>query len=765
MNSRCSQVVGRSLITATGAGIFTGVLAALPLPASTAQAQQVGEGFTVEEIVVTSRKREESLQSAALSVTAFSGSGLQQRSLTSFNNLSNYVPNLELNNGRVDGGGTTAQIFLRGVGQEDYAFPMDPGVGVYLDGVYVSRSSAGDFSFLDIERIEVLRGPQGTLYGKNTIGGAISVITRRPSGTNQAEVEVTLGRFDRMDVSGNFDARITDKISASLAVASFNRDGLGTSFTGDDLSNRNRDAVRGQLRFQPNSSLDILLIADKSRQRQFGPLGSLRAFFPSPLGDLYNDLFAPQTAAEFGLTGDRAVYGEAFVNPIDRTKNWFSAAGTPTRDDNDVWGTSLTIDYQTEQLAFKSISAYRNVQFDVRTDPDHTPFVVVDRNVSEETEQYSQEFQVSGDLFAGRLPFIFGLYAIREQGDNRFFAPIFDGLETVLGDIISVDTSASIKATSLAAFGEFTYNITDALGLTLGGRLNWDKKEYEFSTVRFYTKEPVNGPANLEDSWTEFLPKVGLEYSLSDDILAYATYSKGYKTGGWNPRAQSIGSQPQKFDPEYLTSYEIGTKTTLFGGRATFNVAGFYSDYKEIQLTAVTTTAEGAPDSTVLNGGKARIYGAEFELNARPVRALTLSAGLGLLNTKIKQLDPGVIAIGVDLDDKLIQSPSVTFNAQATYSIDLSSGAQILLIGDTAHKSKVQRSVQNFPELETPAYWVFNGRVTYIDPDDRYEISAFLTNITNEIYLTNGVDVRAIGFVESYYSRPREWGVTVTARF
>jgi iron complex outermembrane receptor protein len=761
-----NQTSNPSFRTVLALGTALGLFAAMPAWAQGAPQQTdaaADEG--VEQIVVTARKRAEQLQDTPVSVTALSATAIEQRSVTSFNSLNNFVPNIELNNGRVDGGGSTAQIFIRGVGQEDYSFPNDPGVGVYLDGVYVSRSSAGDFGFLDIERIEVLRGPQGTLYGKNTIGGAINVITRKPDGETKGKLQLTYGRYDRIDFNASADFKISDTVFANISGASLNRDGYGTNFAGDDLGNQNKDIVRGQLRYQPNQDVDIILQADYSRQRQFGPVGAMRRFFPEfPLLDLYNTAVAPRFARQFGLTGAQAVYGPAFINKIDETKRYFSGAGTQTRDNNEIFGISLTADWAIGELDLKSISAYRQAKVDVNRDGDHTPFRIFDVAVRESTKQYSQEFQLNGEGFGGALEYILGVYVIRETGTNSFTAPLLLGVEEILGDILSLRTDTSIKSTSWAIFGEGTYNLTDNFGITLGARLNKDKKNYDYTLFRIFSGAVVNGPADLEKSWTEFLPKVGLEYKITDDVLTYASFSRGFKAGGWNPRTLSAGLTPQQFDPEYLNAFEVGVKSTLFDGRATFNLAGFYSDYKDIQLIGVTTT-NGIVDTTVLNGGKARILGVEAELNARPIPQLSLSAGLGILDTKYKELDPGVISTGVPLTNKFIQAPSVTFNAQATYTIDLANQGQLLLNGDIAYKSKIYRSIQNFPDLITDPYWILNSRITYVAPEEAWEVALFVTNITNEIYLTNGVDVRGLAATEAYYSRPREWGISVTARF
>lgn len=733
----------------------------------------------VDQITVTARKREETLQTAPVSITAFDATGIESRSLESFNDLNNFAPNIELNNGRVDGGGSVAQLFIRGVGQEDYSFPNDPGVGVYLDGVYVSRSSGGDFGFMDIERIEVLRGPQGTLYGKNTIGGAINVITRKPSGENEGRVELTYGRYDRLDFSGSVDFRITDTLFAKISGMSRTRNGYGRNFLGERLRDEDKDAARIQLLYVPSSTFEVLLQADYSRQRGTGPVGALRQFWDDGgegVVSLVNAIAAPGIAAELGLEPPFDVYGPAWINRIEETKDFTSGGTAETRDNNEIFGVSMTIDWDFDWAALKSITAYREVEIDVQRDGDHTPFDVFTVAIDERTEQLSQELQLSGTSFSDSLDWLFGLYAINEKGRNAFIAPLINGVTQEIGLDISLLTDTRIDTVSLAAFGEATYNITDRLGLTFGARLAWEEKEYTYQLDRLFTGVPVIPRITLKQDWTEFLPKGGIEFQLTDDALLYATVARGFKAGGWNPRTLTPGTEPQQFDPERITTYEIGAKTSWFDNRLTLNVAGFYSDYTNIQLIAVTevaidTDGDGVPDTTTVdtsinNAGAGEIYGAEIEIVARPVDPLLIQLGLGLLDTKYTDLGPGVVEAGTaSLDNEFIQSPKVTFNGAIEYTIDMGNAGALVLFTDASYKSKIFRSVQNFEDLITPGYWVWNARVTYMSPNEDWELAVFVTNITNEIYLTNGVDVRGLGATEAYYSRPREWGITARARF
>lgn len=738
-----------------------------------AQAAEPGAEAPLEEIVVTSRKREETLQSAPLSVTALSAGMIEARSLESFNDLNNYVPNIELNNGRVDGGGSVAQLFIRGVGQEDYSFPNDPGVGVYLDGIYVSRSSAGDFGFMDIERVEVLRGPQGTLYGKNTIGGAINVISRKPTGSGEGEIEVTFGRYDRLDLLGNFDVALTDELFLKVAGMTRSRDGYGVQrVTGKKLREENKDAGRVQLRYAPGDSFDALLQVEFSEQRGTGPVGAMRRFWPGDIANLINAFVAPAIADEFGLQPPFDVYGPAWVNRIDDTENFVSGGVDETRDNNEVFGASLSLDWDVGPVNLKSITGYRTAEIDVQRDGDHTPFPVFTVAVDEKTYQLSQEFQLSGDAFNGSLPWIVGLYGINERGRNSFAAPLL-GQSTfdAIGLDISLVTNTNIDTVSLAVFGEASYYLTENLAVTVGGRFNRDDKEYVYQLDRIFSGASAIPRVALEDTWNEFLPKIGFEYNLTDDQLFYFNAAEGFKAGGWNPRTLTPGTEPQRFDPETIRTYELGFKTDLIGGRARLNAAAFFSEYEDIQLIAVTevTLPDGTNtvDTTINNAGEGEIKGAELELTYTPVDSLLINAGVGLLDTEFTELGQGVIDAGTaTLDNEFIQSPSVTFNGSIEYVHMLQgSGASLILFTDVAYKDDTERSVQNFEDLVTDAYWQWNGRVTYVPANERWEVAAFVTNITDEIYMTNGVDVRGLGATEAYYSRPREWGVTLRARF
>ena len=743
---------------------LAGLTGAYPAFGQAASEHSVG----LEEVVVTARKREESLQQAPVSVTALTSDMIEARSMESFNDLNNYAPNIELNNGRVDGGGSVAQLYVRGVGQEDYSFPNDPGVGVYLDGVYVSRSSAGDFGFMGVERIEVLRGPQGTLYGKNTIGGAVNVITRKPTGSNTGELEFGLGRYDLLDIKASYDLALSDNLAIGLSGMSRSRDGYGHDFTGRELRKENKEALRFQANYEGDNDFTALLQMDWSKQEGTGSVGALRQFFDdggAGVVTLVNTYVAPAVAAEYGLEAPFDTFNEAWINRIDETEHFLSGGVEDPRDNNEVFGSALTLDWLLGDGDVKSITAYRTVEIDVQRDGDHSPFPITTVAVEEETFQLSQELQFSGSAFEQKLDWILGLYAIREWGDNSFIAPLIKGVYEATGLDISLITDTEIDVLSTAIFGEATWHVTDKLGVTFGGRMNRDDKEYTYALDRIYSGAVVVPEITLDETWNEFLPKISAEYAFSEEVNGYASYGEGYKAGGWNPRTLTEGTEPQRFEPEYISTYEVGLKTSLWDNRATFNTAVFFSDYEDIQLIAVTDVElpDGTTtvDTTINNAGAGEIYGAEFELVVRPVPNLMVHAGVGLLHTEFTELGQSVIDAGTaTLDNEFIQSPSLTFNAAVEYTQPLGNGGQLVWFVDSAFKDDIERSVQNFDELRTDAYWQFNARTTYTSSSDNWQLSAYVTNITDEIYMTNGVDVRGLGSSEAYYSRPREYGIS-----
>lgn len=573
--------------------------------------------FQLEEITVTARKREESLQDAPLSVTAFSTAGLEKRGITNLGNISAYTPNVDINAGKGDGGSTNAAVFIRGVGQNDFIFPTDPGVGIYVDGVYIARSIGGMMDLADVERVEILRGPQGTLYGKNTIGGALNIVTSRPDGELSGQIKLIGGQREHFDVEANLNfPLIEDVLSGKIALASKNQKGYSKRIDGGlDLGDTNVDAIRVGLNWTASEDVDVYLSFDASRIRQNGVAGTLLGTFNSA-GSLYgpyNALAAPFITAVNGLPAG-SLFDDRYVTGDPALSN-----GTgPTKDDNDTWGLSLNVDWDVnENMTVKSITAYRKMDATIQTDIDYSPFPVIHTAEEQHQKQFSQEIQLGGTAMDGKLNWLLGGYYFNEKindDNNTFLASgLFQVLETLPGAVVplvggvtcpsvpaapcaggagnpwnaaldfDVNPFTKLDTDNLAAFLHVTYDVTDQLSVTLGGRYSYEKKEYFIDSIFPASGKIATPPTTETQSWSKFTPKVGLDYHVNDDVLLYASFSKGFKSGGWNPRPLDP-LEFKTFDQENLTAYEMGIKSRLMDDRMTFNLAGFYSQYKDLQL-------------------------------------------------------------------------------------------------------------------------------------------------------------------------------------
>ncbi|MFC7050010.1 TonB-dependent receptor [Emcibacter nanhaiensis] len=761
--------------------------------------EETSQGIvTLEEITVTARKREESLQDTPLSVSAFTTVGLEKRGMTNLADLSAYTPNININNGLVTGGSTNAAVFVRGVGQRDFIFPTDPGVGIYVDGVYIARSFGGMLDLADVERIEVLRGPQGSLYGKNTIGGAINVTTTRPRGELEGRIKATTGSRNRIDVEGNINFPIAeDKLYGKIAAATKNQDGYDVRQTdGLDMGNTNLDAIRGGLNWLASDNVEVYLSVDATRVRQNGAPGTILETFDDPTGlyAIYNALAVPMWNAILGLPSD-SLFDDRWVT--DDPPSASNGTG-PSEDNVDTWGATATVDWEiSDNLMFKSITGYREMDAIIKVDMDYTPYPVVHTDEEQHQKQFSQEFQLSGTAVDGKLEWLLGGYYFNEQANdvNQTYmtSGLFDALEALPAALIplaagvtcpaafpapcaggvgnpyntlfdlDVHPTTSLDTDNWAAFLHLTYDLTSKLSLTLGGRYSYEKKVYFIDSYYPNSGRIANPPTTDKQTWSKFTPKVGLDYHVNDDVLLYASFSKGFKSGGWNPRPLD----PLEFKPygqENLTAYEMGVKSRLLDNRMTLNVAGFYSQYNDLQLSINSVNpANGSLLLTVANAGDVDIWGIEAEIVARPTPELNLNLGLGYLDNKYTYLADSV---GYSKDNELPLSSKWMINAGAEYEIPLGDGmGSLTLRGDLNYRSKFFHNPQNTPEIAQDGYVLVNARLTWRDEGENWQVAVFGTNITDEKYITSAENVPSFGFRNAVYGRPAEWGLSVSRSF
>ncbi len=743
------MIAKRFLLTTTMLMTF-----GIALPQAQAQDSTANDGArstTIGEIVVTARKREESLQETPISITVFSGADLEDRSLTSLSEIGNFTPNLSFGSTGV-GSSDSARVHIRGIGQTDFIITTDPGVGIYVDGVYMARSFGSLFDLLDIERVEVLRGPQGTLYGKNTIGGAVNVVTQKPEAEFGGYAKVTGGRFGRIDgkVSVNVPL-VENKLSARVSGMTLNNDGFAKNlFDGSPLSDDETLAARGALRFTPNESLDIELAADVTRKRAHSENVKLVAFNPTGALVVPINFF-------LGPLGPAQILADPYATNGD-----FS--GPNNVNDLNAFGASLTINWDiNENVSAKSITAYREVDTAFGADQDGTPVAIGHTLDRVKQEQFSQEFQLIGTSFDGRLDWVTGIYFISEQANEFNDVDLVPGLFPIIGLDITIDVENKTQNVSYAGFFQGTYQLTDRLSTTLGVRYTYEEKEYfanhihSQSGIRAITERAQN-------DWDAFSPKFGLDYQLTDDVLTYASVSRGFKSGGFNGRPLDNSPGLESYNPELVWSYEAGVKSRFMDDRVQLNAAFFYSDYSDVQVTLVgLTDAMGNLLIVVRNAASATMKGFEAELQVRPAEGFDFFAGVGFVDAEYdKFMDGPIDRSGQDFPF----TPKWNVNLGGQYRAEIGELGSVTGRLDYSYRSAQFLDAANSPGLRQEAYGLINARIAYETPDGQFQLAAFGKNLNDKAYKVNGIDASSFfGIAFASFGPPRTWGIEATARF
>lgn len=753
-----------------------------------------GETFGVEEITVTARRRAESLQDTPISISAVTSEGLAQRGIDNVTQIGDFTPNVKFNSSvPVSASNATAAIFIRGIGQNDYQLSADPGVGLYLDGVYISRGVGNVLDVLNVERIEVLRGPQGTLFGRNTIGGAVSVVTKKPADELGASLELTTGRFNRVQIKGSIDVPLAEGVYSSFSGFYHMRDGYvkGVVPFAPDLGGSNALAGRFALRLEPTNNLSINIAVDGTRSREeSAPNVMLAVDENAPAAQTWNSLYSgaagicADPANPARLSDTRCYNSQWALAPyrhggtfqtISDTFNNFGKRRYRSASDLNIWGVSGTAEWKiADGLTAKSITAYRKVTGFWTRDSDHSPASIVQTKSDWKQDQFSQEIQLLGDAFDNRLNWVIGGYYSKESGNHEDLVNIVDAVFM---------SGAILDGRSLAAFGQATFEIVDDLSLTAGVRWTEDRKTFDNSNqyvVRsgFLTGAPFNpdgsglqdgdplmGPigqtATIKDrAWT---PMASLSYRWSPGLLTYASYSKGFKGGGFTQRVFPPFAGIPSFKPETSTTYEIGFKSDLFDRRIRLNGAAFINDYDDLQITVNDPRLGFAP--IIQNAAKARIKGFELELQARPTEAFKLEAGLGYLDARYRNVDIRALNSGVTKDTHLQNAPEWTLSAGASYGIAVGGVGKFTPRVDWSYRSKVYNDAVNSPLLVQKGYHLVNASIGYTDEPELWLITLGVKNLANKRYLGSGYVDAFGGITEGVFGRPREWFLSVRRTF
>lgn len=758
-------------------------------PAAFAQAEGAVADSGDDEIIVTARRRDERLIDVPVAITAYSGDALAKAGAIDITEVGQTTPNTTLEVSR--GTNSTLSAFIRGVGQQDPVSGFEQGVGLYLDDVYLNRPQAAVLDIYDVERIEILRGPQGTLYGRNTIGGAVKYVTKQLPEEFSLKLKGTLGTYDQADLVVTASAPIGDIVRVGGSIARLSRGGFGDNLT-TGLENYNKDvwAGRGTVELGGYGAPVLIRIS----------------------GDYTKDKSAPRG-------GHRLIPSLATGAPV--LDDVFDSRGglvDPTQE-IEAYGLAMNVTASlTDTLTLRSISAWRKDKSATPIDFDALPAVDVDVPGFYFNEQISQEFQL---LYEGdRLKGLLGFYYLDATADTLFDVRIFN---TFAG--LTAYTQADVDTTTFAVFGDATFDFTDQLSLSVGGRYTWDTREASILRQNYLGGgSPVFGGAGVpfgapgtdfdgKRSFKKFTPRASLTFKPTPDHTLYASYSQGFKGGGFDPRGVGVNAPDTdgdgirsdaeiaaflSFRPEKVDSYELGYKGSLMDGALNVAIAGFYADYTDVQIPgSVACTVSGLPSfcGVVSNAGKATFKGLEFEARARLGEDLAtagdrliFSTALGYIDADYKEYVTNIGGVPTDVADfrEVQNTPKWTASGSLAYATPIGDG-DLSFATTLSYRSKTfQFEIPN-PYIDQKGFALLDASIVYTAPDDRWSIGLFGKNLTNKEYKTsgytfinvnpttgapilggNGLPTSALGTegtLTAFYGNPRQIFVTGTVKF
>lgn len=729
-------------------------------PVTEATQNDADEG-EVDEVVVTARRREESLQDVPIAVSAFSADRLDRQGATDITTLQQITPNTTVQIAR--GSNSTLISFIRGVGQQDPLPAFEPGVGLYIDDVYVARPQGAVLDIYDVQRIEVLRGPQGTLYGRNTIGGAIKYVTDKIGDEPEFMARTRLGAYNQRDLVVSGKAPLGGGFAVGGAIATLNRDGFGENlFTGAEHYNKEVLAGRVSAEYAPNDDLFFRLAYERVQDDSNARHGHREVNVGVPGGSVIPGRYDTRA----GLGDDNSVETE---------------------------GLSFLAQYQlNDVITLKSITAHRSGETLTNIDFDNTPSPLLDVPATYDDDQFTQEFQL---LYEGeRLQGVFGVYYLDGEANNSF--------DTIVGLAnLTIGSINNLTTKSLAAFADLSFDVTDRLAVSVGGRFTRDEKTGRIFRANFLgappgspligpnRRSPILGgaarnPTLIRTDYTaervdeQFTPRLSASYEFSPALTAYVSYSRGFKSGGFDPRGdfiltpETIGG----FEPETVDAYEVGLKGSLFDRRLTFAMAAFNNAYEDQQVTSqIPTSPPAAPGiaSFVDNAGSSTIRGFELEANYRPVDSLTITGAFGYIDAEFDEFrrfnvvtrQPENIASQVGFQN----TPEYSANLSTTFRPPLPADFGVISVTPSvSYRSSYQQFEFPNPILDQGAYTLFDLVASYTTPSGRYRAAFEGRNLSDEEYRVGGYPFAGALFGDSiigFYGPPRTLTAVLEVRF
>ena len=770
----------RSIVRLALLGL-TAFLAAFSMSQAVAGESAEASDRPIEEIIVTSQRRAENMQSVPVAVTAFSGDDLDEMGIVDIKGITERTPGFTM--GVFNPG--QPQYYIRGIGSNEDGAGGDQSVIVFVDEIYIGRSAGSDLDLFDLERVEVLRGPQGTLFGKNVIGGAVSLVTKKPSEETEVKFEGTVGNLSALTFRGLASGQIADNTYAKFSFSSRRRDGYlksqidqfpqffpgisGNLLGKFDQLDVNSDSFRGALRFVPTDRMEINLTANYSTMDRAGP--SYRSIGPGGIPFL----------------------ADAALLPGYEDRHHENLLEDPGLSKNDIYGITARLDYDIgDTMTFTSLSSYRDVEAEqqwflstknltaLRLSTNTVPLYLVGSNdYTDDSETFTHEFRLTGSW--GRLNLVSGLYYLNEKTDRNETGPIgidfsngMGGVGLSIPVIVGGDDQGN-ETDSYSVFAQLTFDLTERLAVSVGGRQTWEEK----NITRVGTPTAL-APARIFDfetgeDWSAFTGRVGIEWQATDDLFLYATIAEGFKSGGYQGAADNelIASTP--FNPEEAVLYELGAKSEWLDNRVRLNVAVFTTDYSDLQILQLLVPEDAVPGTAgtliTQNAADADIKGVEVEFTFVPVANLTIQGAYTHLNTEFSNFfipsgfRPPDLGGATPVDrtgNELRNAPKHAFNVLARYDWNLANGGALSVQGDWRYKDKAFQDPDVLDFAAVPSYDVVDFRASYLWPGANFETTLWMRNAFDEDYFLHNWPLQGSG--QATPAPPRTYGLTVTWR-
>lgn len=733
------------------------VLAAAPLPAL-AQTADTQEGRDV--VVVTAQKRDQDIQEVPVAVTALTGEALQDAHVSTVMDLNALAPSLQV---KTDDNAANPKIFIRGIGLNDFNPNTASAVAIYSDGVYIGSPLAQMGQFFDLERVEVLRGPQGTLYGRNTTGGAINLISRKPSDNFEATGSVEYGSYNNLALEGAVGGPITPELAYRASGTYLSNDGYTLNrLTGNRGNDTNRGAARFQLQWTPSDTFDALFQLRYGKSDGGSILAYNRSLLPATAQATGPDGFCAPAYYTSGDCTDLAGYANTSTNLYQGD---YHLEG---KDKVETYGASATLTWDLGAMSLISVTGYDHADRDDVEDTDAGPTDIITARYKAKQWAASEELrlQSNGD---NQLDWVAGIYVARDELDTNSYYDVFrvansgDPLTDLPQGIGVFGWPFTQDTNSYAVFGQIDYDFTDKLTATFGLRYSADKKTFHYNST--YASD-VGGPSSdlfsIDDSKTfdSFSGKVGLQYQLTDDVNVYGSYNRGYKSGGFFGGQTTDPSSLRPYDDELVNAYEVGLKSQLMDGLLTANFATFFYDYQDLQVyTLVVDPNTNLTVQNFTNASNAEVKGLEAELMASPIDGLDLSLGASFLDATYQDFQ----SQGDDYSgNTLPNAPEVSLNGSARYEWDFFGGSAEAQ-ADVSYRSKVYYDTRNVERLSDGDRTFVNLRFGWRPSQGGMEFGAYGRNVFGETNITDIIPIEGLGF-DLFSMGPRQTA-GVYARF